>query len=113
MRFEKPAKYQKKQKRRVVTIGEVVTVESLAELLEQKTEAVLGLLQQLNDEGKYVGALDLVSPDDAELLVMEAGLASMRTYADFEDAVPQSADHDVDLLPRVPVVSVMGHVDHG
>lgn len=112
MRFEKPAKYKKKQKRRVVTIGEVISVEGLAELLEQETEGVLEVLQQLNDDGKYAEPLDLVSPEDAELLVMEAGLTPRRTYADFEDAVPVAAD-DAELLARVPVVSVMGHVDHG
>ena len=78
----KPTQYRKKQKRRIVHISEVTTVQEIAMALGQEPDEVLSVLQQLNDQHKYESELDLVSSEDAELLVLEVCTALISTCCD-------------------------------
>eukprot|EP00898_Chlorokybus_atmophyticus_P000236 jgi/Chlat1/1212/Chrsp115S00744 len=100
------------QRPKVIDIPEQVTIRQLAGLLGVKLEAVQGALNQLGDECPEVDAY--LGADSAELAAMQLGLDTRRVAQRFVDAVADTdKTHAASFKPRPPVVTVMGHVDHG
>ncbi len=104
--FEPP----KKMVREVV-LPEVITVQELSNRMAERSANVVKKLMQMGIMATLNQSLDA---DTAELLIEEFGHKAKRvTEGDVEIGIRGAADAAEDLQPRAPVVTVMGHVDHG
>ncbi|MEM1196980.1 MAG: translation initiation factor IF-2 [Pseudomonadota bacterium] len=105
-----PSAPREKQVRDVV-VPEAITVQELANRMAEKGA---DLVKALFNMGMMVTVNQTIDADTAELLVEEFGHNIQRVA---EDDVDISTEEDVDpedtLKPRPPVVTIMGHVDHG
>ena len=96
---------------REVTIPESITVQELANRMAERGVDVIGALMKL---GTMVTMDQTIDADTAELVVAEFGHKLNRVAAsDVEIGMAGDDDAEGDMLPRPPVVTVMGHVDHG
>ncbi|QMW21990.1 translation initiation factor IF-2 [Sandaracinobacteroides saxicola] len=96
---------------REVQVPEAITVQELANRMAERTS---DLVKTLFKMGTPVTATQTIDQDTAELLVTEFGHIIKRVSdSDVEIGVGGEADVDTDLQPRPPVVTIMGHVDHG
>ena len=102
---------QAKQVREVV-VPEAITVQELANRMAERVNDVIRVLGTLGIPGAAVD--QEVDQDIAELVVSEFGHNIRRVSdADVEVGVIGAVDEDTELLSRPPVVTIMGHVDHG
>ena len=97
---------------REVIIPEAITIQ---ELSNRMAERAVDLIKVLMKEGSMHKITDVIDADTAELLVAEFGHTSKRVSDDdiLTDVFTQNKDTDEDQTPRAPVVTIMGHVDHG
>ncbi len=96
---------------REVVIPEMITVQELANRMAERAPAVIKALMGMDVMATINQTIDA---DTAELVVAEFGHAFKRvSEADVEDGLRGEEDVAENLHPRPPVVTVMGHVDHG
>jgi translation initiation factor IF-2 len=96
---------------REVTIPEAITISDLANRMSERAVDVIRLLMK---QGQMVTINDVIDADTAQLLAEEMGHSVRRVAeADVEEGLFDVADDPAGLKPRAPVVTVMGHVDHG
>ena len=96
---------------REVTIPEAITIQELANRMSEKSVDVIRLLMK---QGAMHKINDVIDADTAELIVTEFGHTPKRvSEADVEEGFIGADDTNENLLPRAPVVTIMGHVDHG
>ncbi|TNC74268.1 translation initiation factor IF-2 [Rubellimicrobium roseum] len=96
---------------RDVQLPEAITV---AELANRMAERVADVIKALMRNGIMATQNQSLDADTAELIVDEFGHRVVRVSdADVEHAIDTVEDRNEDLLPRPPVVTIMGHVDHG
>ena len=96
---------------REVTIPEAITIQELANRMSERAVDVIGLLMK---QGQMATINDVIDADTAQLIAEEMGHTVRRvSEADVEEGLFDTADEPGQAFPRAPVVTVMGHVDHG
>jgi translation initiation factor IF-2 len=96
---------------RDVVLPETITVGELANRMAARGADVIKSLMKM---GVMATIAESIDADTAELIVQEFGHRVRRVAdSDVELGIEGEADQDEDLLPRPPVVTIMGHVDHG
>ena len=96
---------------REVIIPETISV---AELANRMTEQSSDVVKELIKLGVMASTAQSIEADTAEMIVETFGHTSVRVQdSDVEKILDQSEDDPADLVPRAPIVTVMGHVDHG
>lgn len=110
MKTHGPIEPAKKQIREI-TLPETITVQELSNRMAEKATNVIKELMKM---GIMATVNQSLEADTAELIISEFGHNAKRvTEADVEVGIRGDEDKDSELLPRAPVVTIMGHVDHG
>ena len=101
---------EKKASKKVIKISSGITVNELSQALGVKASEVI---KKLMDVGIIATMNHIIDIDAASLIASEYGYTVENVSFNEAIALEESVDAEDSLLPRAPVVTVMGHVDHG
>lgn len=94
-----------------VALPDLIVISDLASRMSEKTGDVV---KKLFSMGVVVTSNQAIDADTAEIIIAEFGHTAKRvSHSDVENILEDSSVDNLKLLPRAPVVTIMGHVDHG
>ena len=106
----KEQRAEEKAESKILKLTEFVTVSELANMMKVSVNQVIGTCMSV---GIMVSINQRLDAETINLVAEEFGFKTEYVSAEVSEAINEEPDDENDLVPRAPIVTVMGHVDHG